>query len=187
MCRRISSAKRAEQQAIETVLVFVALIAVCYLVSRGYGHAEDAIVPAHEVYFAPGDEPSKVACQHIDGSKRDLDIEAYYFTDDSIADAIGRAIKRGVAVRVLVDAKTAESKGSDVQLLRSKGATVRTDGEHPIFHNKIMIVDRRMVLTGSYNWTQAAHSNAENLLVLRSEDLARRYREEFAKHWSHAK
>jgi phosphatidylserine/phosphatidylglycerophosphate/cardiolipin synthase-like enzyme len=51
-------------------------------------------------------------------------------------------------------------------------------------HNKIMIIDNRVVISGSVNFTRAAENqNAENLMILEGlTDLTRTYRENFQKH-----
>jgi phosphatidylserine/phosphatidylglycerophosphate/cardiolipin synthase-like enzyme len=50
------------------------------------------------------------------------------------------------------------------------------DGRHHIARNKVMVIDGRVVITGSFNFTKAAEeSNAENLLVIRDEKLAAKY------------
>jgi phosphatidylserine/phosphatidylglycerophosphate/cardiolipin synthase-like enzyme len=60
------------------------------------------------------------------------------------------------------------------------------DARHPIAHNKVIIIDGAVVITGSYNFTKHAQQNAENLLVLRSAELARRYVENWDAHRSHS-
>ncbi|HEV3145112.1 MAG TPA: phospholipase D-like domain-containing protein, partial [Gemmataceae bacterium] len=59
--------------------------------------------------------------------------------------------------------------------------------QHAIAHNKVMIIDRRTLLTGSFNFTrQAEHENAENLLVLRGHwELIDAYRKNFLAHQEH--
>jgi phosphatidylserine/phosphatidylglycerophosphate/cardiolipin synthase-like enzyme len=50
-----------------------------------------------------------------------------------------------------------------------------------------MILDHTTVITGSFNFTKAAEeSNAENILILRSPQLAARYTENFLEHKLHA-
>jgi phosphatidylserine/phosphatidylglycerophosphate/cardiolipin synthase-like enzyme len=45
-------------------------------------------------------------------------------------------------------------------------------------HNKVMVVDKAVVITGNFTFTKAAEQNqAENLLVIRSMDLAKAYSE----------
>ena len=48
------------------------------------------------------------------------------------------------------------------------------DDAHGITHDKIMIIDRQTVITGSFNFTKAAEEkNAENLLIIQSPELAK--------------
>ncbi len=50
-----------------------------------------------------------------------------------------------------------------------------------------MIIDKTVVITGSFNFTKAAEEkNAENLLVLRSKELARGYIENWQRHKEHS-
>ena len=54
-------------------------------------------------------------------------------------------------------------------------------------HNKVMVIDQATVITGSFNFTNSAASrNAENYLVLKSADLAEKYRLQWQNHWQHA-
>jgi phosphatidylserine/phosphatidylglycerophosphate/cardiolipin synthase-like enzyme len=65
---------------------------------------------------------------------------------------------------------------------------MRFDGSHAIAHNKVMIVDDNIVITGSFNFTNSAQTrNAENLLVLRSADLAQNYKANWLEHWKHSR
>lgn len=58
------------------------------------------------------------------------------------------------------------------------GIPAKIDSKHAIAHNKIMVIDNKVVLTGSFNFTKAAEeNNAENLVVLHSEALAVIYAE----------
>ena len=50
------------------------------------------------------------------------------------------------------------------------------DAEHAIAHNKVMIIDKELVITGSFNFTKAAQKkNAENVLIIRDKALADQY------------
>jgi phosphatidylserine/phosphatidylglycerophosphate/cardiolipin synthase-like enzyme len=62
------------------------------------------------------------------------------------------------------------------------------DAEHAIAHNKVMIIDRETVINGSFNFTKAAEEkNAENLLILRSKELAGRYIDNWNRHKQHSR
>ena len=61
------------------------------------------------------------------------------------------------------------------------------DDKHAIAHNKIMVIDQETVITGSFNFTKAAEEkNAENVLVIRSKELAKIYMENWNKHKEHS-
>ncbi|PUE61002.1 hypothetical protein B9Z36_03685 [Limnohabitans sp. Rim8] len=53
-------------------------------------------------------------------------------------------------------------------------------------HNKVMVIDEAIVITGSFNFTNSAASrNAENFLVLKSDELAQKYKLQWQNHWAH--
>ena len=67
------------------------------------------------------------------------------------------------------------------------GIPVQIDAKHAIAHNKIMVIDGQTVITGSFNFTTAAEEhNAENLLVIRSPELAAKYAANWKVHADHS-
>jgi phosphatidylserine/phosphatidylglycerophosphate/cardiolipin synthase-like enzyme len=67
------------------------------------------------------------------------------------------------------------------------GISTFIDDKHAIAHNKIIIIDRETVITGSFNFTKAAEEkNAENLLVIKSKELAKVYMDNWYKHKEHS-
>jgi isopropylmalate/homocitrate/citramalate synthase len=73
-----------------------------------------------------------------------------------------------------------------VKAARDAGIAVRQDGKHAIAHNKVMVIDQAVVITGSFNFTNSAETrNAENVLILKSPDLALQYRLQWQNHWAH--
>jgi phosphatidylserine/phosphatidylglycerophosphate/cardiolipin synthase-like enzyme len=61
------------------------------------------------------------------------------------------------------------------------------DAKHAIAHNKVMVIDGATVITGSFNFTKAAEmSNDENLLVIRSPELASKYPANWKAHLDHS-
>ena len=49
------------------------------------------------------------------------------------------------------------------------GRKLELRSKHKIAHNKIMIIDRNTLITGSFNFTKSSEeSNTENLLILKS-------------------
>ena len=61
------------------------------------------------------------------------------------------------------------------------------DNKHEIAHNKVMVIDNGVVITGSFNFTKAAEEkNGENLLIIRSKELAQKYIENWEAHKGHS-
>jgi phosphatidylserine/phosphatidylglycerophosphate/cardiolipin synthase-like enzyme len=125
-----------------------------------------------EVAFTPGDDVAGLIARRIAGARQSVQIQAYLFTDRKLAAALFAALKRGVAVEIVGDAAQHEAGGlPGLAALERAGARVYLDASHASAHNKIVIVDGAtpgaLVITGSYNFTQAAQSkNAENVILI---------------------
>ena len=138
------------------------------------------------VAFTPPSGGGQVIVKAIDDSREEVLVQAYGFTHNAIAQALLRAQQRGVKVQVLLDKKSSQTNRYVIDLFEAAALPVKFDGAHAIAHNKVMVIDASVVVTGSYNFTNSADTrNAENSLVLRSPDLAKSYRENWQTHWSH--
>ncbi|WP_353139146.1 phospholipase D family protein [Limnohabitans sp.] len=138
------------------------------------------------VYFTPPGDVAAAIVKAIDASEHEVLVQAYGFTHNGMAQALVRAHQRGVKVRVLLDKKSESSNRYVIAVLNDADMAVRHDGKHAIAHNKVMLIDRTIVITGSFNFTNsAATRNAENLLVLKSAELAETYRLQWQHHWAH--
>jgi phosphatidylserine/phosphatidylglycerophosphate/cardiolipin synthase-like enzyme len=125
--------------------------------------------------------------QTIDGARSTVLVQAYSFTSQPIAEAIVRAHERGIKVHVLLDKSQRTQKYTAAHILVQAGISVLIDAAHAIAHSKVMIIDTETVITGSFNFTKAAEErNAENLLIIRSSDLAHRYLNNWHFHRAHS-
>ena len=140
------------------------------------------------IYFTPPADVAAAVIEVIDQSKTEVLVQAYGFTHNGIAQALVRAHGRGVTVKVLLDAKTDSTNRFVTDILQSQQIPLRLDASHAIAHNKVIVVDGEMVITGSFNFTNSAQTrNAENLLVLRSKGLADSYKSNWQAHWNHSR
>lgn len=168
------------------VLLFICLFSFMASPAMSQSHAQDMNVEVLGVYFTPPANASTAIVKAIDASEREVLVQAYGFTHNEIAQALVRAHERGVRVRVLLDQKTQSSNRYVISVLNDAHIELRQDGKHAIAHNKVMVIDQSVVITGSFNFTNsAATRNAENFLVLKSEDLAEQYRLQWKNHWAH--
>lgn len=167
----------------QTLVLLSVLFAACLSFA-----SEPAVTTAEaQVWFSPAGGARDAILESIADAKKEILVGAYKLEDEIVADALVKAKERGVAVSVLMDKKKSRYKKSLRNWLVKGGVSVYTDGEHFLYHNKVMIIDRSVILTGSFNYKEDAEtSNAENLLRLRSPELARKYAEDWQKHRGHA-
>ncbi|KAJ3336138.1 hypothetical protein HDU93_003599 [Gonapodya sp. JEL0774] len=119
-----------------------------------------------------------------------LDICVYTICENRISRSIDAAHHRGVHVRIITDDKESTRSGSDIVQLGSVGIPIKKDviptSEHPggMMHNKFMVIDNAIVLTGSFNWTRAAYEfNYENFCILSNPHVVASYTQEFNSLW----
>ena len=143
--------------------------------------------PTVEVFFSPHGGCTEAVVREIKRARREVLVQAYSFTSQPIAQALIEAKTRGVEVLVLLDHSNEGEAHSELPLLIEQGLAPLLDAHHPIAHNKVMVLDRHTVITGSFNFThQAETENAENLLILRHHvALARTYQAQFVLHKAH--
>lgn len=137
----------------------------------------------YEVRFSPGGGCEELLIYWLNRANSSIHVMVYSFTLDSVGDALVAAKDRGVEVKVLLE-KDQLSKYSEYWKLKEAGIQVRLDGNPALMHHKVAIIDGAIVITGSYNWSASAEKrNDENLLVVRSLEVAEAYEAEFQKVW----
>ena len=112
-----------------------------------------------ESYFSRDDgKPDQQLIKVIGSSKSTLDIAIYSLTKENIVDSIIKTKNSGVNVRLITDRVESKSKAESKQLerLKSVGIPVKINTHKGLMHEKITIVDKSTVTTGSYNYTTAA-------------------------------
>ena len=160
------------------------LISSCSQEGKSVESVKDIVINAH---FSPRGGCTKAIISEIDNAKETIDVAIYSFTSKSILKALLRAHERGVKVRVVMDESGAKNRGSAYPYLVKYGIPVRvkrgTGGG--LMHHKYAIIDGKVLITGSFNWTVSAERrNDENLLIIHSPELARVYKENFEKLWA---
>lgn len=104
----------------------------------------------------------------IDGTQETLDAAVYSISDDSIYQALKRAKDRGVKIKIVTDRLQA-TQSETVKKLWSDGFDIKISNgyKNGVMHNKYAIFDKKMIITGSFNWSNNAESyNWENAIVL---------------------
>ncbi|MDB4961236.1 MAG: hypothetical protein JWP01_1235 [Myxococcales bacterium] len=152
-------------------------------------HAGAGACSTPEVAFSPSTLPIKMIKDEILRSQKTIDVLMHHFAFDDLVKELAKAAERGVKVRVIVNATDrAEHTGPAWDRLIAAGGSVRykqTNAEQfQLMHHKLMVVDDRVVVNGSGNWSGSAFfKNFENYVRYRDPRIARPYRELYDRLW----
>lgn len=136
------------------------------------------------LYFSPYGGAASQVIDWIDRANETIHVLIYSFTNDDVGDAVVRAHQRGIEIQVVFE-RSQVSQYSEYMKLRTVGIEVKNDTNSGLMHHKVAIIDGYIILTGSFNWSAAAEErNNENFMVIKSENLATTFEEEFQRVWS---
>jgi len=164
------------------LLVFVSLCLTCEA-QRITSHKTQRT----EVFFSPKGGCTDAITREIARATNSIHIQAYSFTSAPIAQALVATYRRGIKVNIILDKSQKTEKYSSATFLLNSGIKPLIDDNHAIAHNKVMIIDNKTVITGSFNFTKAAEEkNAENILIIESPSLATEYLKNWNAHAKHS-
>jgi cardiolipin hydrolase len=107
-----------------------------------------------DAFFFPNKENVDKIVNYINMATKELKICVYNITNDKLANAVLARFKAGISVQVISDDVCMHNQGSDVKRFADAGIPCRTDSSRSHhMHDKFMVVDNSLVLTGSFNWT----------------------------------
>jgi len=134
-----------------------------------------------ETYFSPDDDTARRLIALILSAEETIDLMFYSFTSDPIGDALLAKADEGVQIRVVLDAyQERTGLGGEYHRLHSQGLDVHLDAHPEKLHHKVIIIDRAIVVTGSYNLTRSAEvQNDENTLIIHDQNCAETFLQEF--------
>ena len=124
------------------------------------------------VFFSPNYDGPESDCKsnliaEVNKAESTIYMDAYQFTLPELSDALIKAKKRGVKVRMIIDQTATNTRNEKVSICVSNKILVLIDTKHNIFHNKLMVIDSQTVITGSFNFTaNAEFHNAENMWII---------------------
>lgn len=138
----------------------------------------------NQVFFSPGNEIKEEIKKLLNGATQSVDLCIFTITDHELASRIIAAHKRGCKVRLITDDEKTEDNGSEFRLLKKMGIPIRIDHSSYHMHNKFGIIDKKIAITGSFNWTYTATKhNQENLMATSKYEIVKQYSDEFDHLW----
>jgi phosphatidylserine/phosphatidylglycerophosphate/cardiolipin synthase-like enzyme len=140
-----------------------------------------------QVLFAPEDEVASHLVPLIEHAQKSIRFMAFSFTHQELGEAVLARAKEGVDVKGIFETRGSETKYSELPTLYCAHVPVRQDGNPATFHHKVFVIDDKMVITGSFNFSDNAdQSNDENVIVVTHSAIAAQYLQEFERRWAEA-
>ncbi len=172
--------QQADNQNTRSVIAWLEVANKCLVQKHDDGEKE-----VHSrAFFSPGIDCKNAILNQLHSAVESLDVCVFTITDNSIAQAILEAKQKGVEVRILTDDDKSLDRGSDIEKLRSHDIPVKTDHSDAHMHHKFAIIDRKVLINGSFNWTvSATKRNQENLVISKERELIKQFVQEFERLW----
>lgn len=141
-----------------------------------------------EVYFSPDDGVAARIVSLLRGARESIYFLAYSLTADDFGDILRQKAAQGLRVTgVMEEEQVKSNRGGEFEPLRQAGVPVFLDGNPGQMHHKVFIIDGKIVITGSYNFSASAErKNDENVVIFFDEQIAAQYLAEFERVFARA-
>lgn len=138
-----------------------------------------------QVYFSPEDDVLDRIIPIVAEAQSNVRFLAFSFTDYPLAKTMIDRYAAGVDVAGVYEKTGSETEGAELRTFWCAHVPVRQDGNPRFLHDKLIIVDNRIVITGSFNFSNnATDNNDENVIIIDNPEIAALYMEEFGRVWS---
>jgi phosphatidylserine/phosphatidylglycerophosphate/cardiolipin synthase-like enzyme len=137
-----------------------------------------------ETCFSPSEPCDQKLIKLIQSAQKSIDVAVFDLNLVSLVHHLLVASKK-IPVRILVDRRQAMGRHSLVPLLIKAKAQVRYGRQRGVMHNKFIIVDSKIIQTGSFNYTNhASAANNENQIYLANPGVIAKYKKRFEEIWT---
>lgn len=123
---------------------------------------------------------------YLASAKYSVDLCIFMFTQSTLAVLLRELHEAGVRVRIITDGCEDQGLASQVERLREAGIKIKSNklGTGALMHHKFVVIDNKILLSGSFNWTnKAIVSNYEAVLVTSDRSLVLPFIQEYARMW----
>ena len=138
------------------------------------------------VYFSPQDKAvTNGVLPLIKNAKKYIYIPAFVITEKKMTEELKNAKKRGVDVKIIVDALNASTQHSKHKELRSAGILLKAENYAGKMHSKTIIIDDEYLIIGSMNFSNSGENrNDENMVILKDSNASKYYKNFFIYQWN---
>ncbi len=134
-----------------------------------------------DIYFSPDDGVINALVNLLNSAKESIHFLTFSFTSNELGDIIREKDEAGLTVAGVMDEEQISSnQGTEYDPFKQAGIDVRIDGNAGQMHHKVFILDEKIVVLGSYNFSQNAEvRNDENLIIVYNPIIAEQFMMEF--------
>lgn len=140
-----------------------------------------------QVLFSAEDDAVDNLIALVNDAQTSIRFLAFSFTDYPLAQAMIARAQSGVDVQGVFETFGSNGLRSELKTLWCAGLPVRQDGNSSFLHDKVILIDNSIVVTGSLNFSSSAdEENEENVVILDNAEIAGLYLQEYQKLWDQA-
>src|SRR5215216_7985026 len=134
-----------------------------------------------DTFFSPDDGVLAALVPVLESARKSIYFLAYSFTANQLGEIVRQKAEADLIVAgVMDDGQVRSNQGTEFDPFRQADLDVRLDGIDGLMHHKVFIVDEKIVVLGSYNFSQSAEErNDEDLLIIYDPVIAEQFLLEF--------
>lgn len=133
-------------------------------------------------FFYPADEIADPLVELVSNARRSVHFLAFSYSDGELAETMIDRHRAGLDVQGVVESRGSGAGYASFAGLQKAGIDVLKDGNKYVMHHKVIIIDSLWTVVGSYNFSRAAaEANDENILFIKSAEVARQFEQEYGR------
>lgn len=130
-----------------------------------------------EAYHCPQDPCQEAIIKKIREANKSISFALFTFTDEEISQELIKKKEQGITIKGIIESYQ-RKKLNQYYTLKKENINVTLERTNKLQHNKIWVIDEKIIITGSYNPTKAAHTiNDENIIIIENKTIAKKYEE----------
>jgi hypothetical protein len=110
--------------------------------------------------------------KELDETNSHVTVAVAWLTDSVLYHKLYSLCRKGKKVEILLNYDQINiASGLDFENIQKAGGKIfwEYESDNRLMHNKYCIIDDKTIITGSYNWTNRAKSNNENIVVIKND------------------
>ena len=134
-----------------------------------------------DILFSPDDGVLSALIPLLSSAAQSFYFLTFSFTSNELGDIVRKKAEDGLDIGGVMDEGQIKSnQGTEFDPFRQADLDVLIDGIDGQMHHKVFIIDEKIVVLGSYNFSQSAEQrNDENLIIVYNEKIAEQFEKEF--------